>query len=365
MGALVIGFAVMDGFDLGVGILLPFVGRNDNERRVILNSVGPHWDGNQVWLVTAAGAIFAAWPLVYATAFSGFYGALIIMLFALFLRPVGFDFRSKVPDPRWRNAWDWGIFIAGAVPTLVFGVVFGNLLLGVPFHFDDTMRVFYTGNFFGLLNPFGILCGVVSLAMLIMHGGIYLQLRSDSAVCARARNVACIAAIILIVTFALAGVWIAYGIDGYRIVSMPDPDSAFTPLAKVVEKAPGAWLANYTTWPWMIAAPAIGFGGALLALLLSTAHRTGLAFIASALSVIGVTLTAGFSLFPFIMPSSTNPASSLTIWDAVSSQLTLGVMFWATVILLPLIMIYTSWAFHVMRGTITTQHIAKNEHSAY
>ncbi|MGH8600748.1 MAG: cytochrome d ubiquinol oxidase subunit II, partial [Burkholderiales bacterium] len=196
MGVLVIGFAVMDGFDLGVGILLPFVGRNDNERRVILNSVGPHWDGNQVWLVTAAGAIFAAWPLVYATAFSGFYGALIIMLFALFLRPVGFDFRSKVADPRWRSAWDWGLFIAGAVPTLVFGIVFGNLLQGVPFHFDNTMRVFYSGNFWGLLNPFGILCGVVSLAMLIMHGGIYLQLRSDEAVCARARNVARVAAIV-------------------------------------------------------------------------------------------------------------------------------------------------------------------------
>jgi len=136
VGLLLIGFAVLDGWDLGVGMLLPYVGRSDDERRVVLNSVGPTWEGNQVWFITAGGATFAAWPLVYATAFSGFYIALIVVLFALFLRPVGFDYRSKVPDPRWRGAWDWGIFVAGLVPALVFGVAFGNLLLGVPFHFD-------------------------------------------------------------------------------------------------------------------------------------------------------------------------------------------------------------------------------------
>src|SRR5437764_1888445 len=171
IGVLLVGFAVMDGFDLGVGALLPFVGRSDEERRVILNAVGPTWEGNQTWLITAGGATFAAWPLLYAAAFSGFYCALLLTLFALFFRPVGFDYRSKVDDPRWRSAWDWGLFVGGTVPAVVFGVAFGNLLQGVPFQFDPTtMRATYSGSFWELLNPFGLLAGAVSLAMLVMHG---------------------------------------------------------------------------------------------------------------------------------------------------------------------------------------------------
>ena len=224
VGLLLVGFAILDGFDLGVGVLLPYVGRTDDERRVALNAVGPTWEGNQVWFITAGGATFAAWPLVYATAFSGFYIALIVVLFALFLRPVGFDYRSKVPDPRWRSAWDWGLFVGGLVPALVFGVAFGNLLLGVPFHFDADLRSFYTGSFFGLLNPFGLLAGLVSLAMLTMHGGIYLQLRTEGDVQARSMRAARVAGIVFLALFAAAGYWIATGIHGYQIVTMPSPD---------------------------------------------------------------------------------------------------------------------------------------------
>src|SRR6185436_18910518 len=162
VGLLLVGFALTDGWDLGVGTLLPFVGRTDDERRVVINSIGPTWEGNQVWFITAGGATFAAWPLVYASAFSGFYAALILTLFALFLRPVGFDYRSKVEDPRWRSVWDWGIFVAGFVPALVFCVAFGNLLLGIPFHFDGDQRSFYTGSFIGLLNPFALVAGLGS-----------------------------------------------------------------------------------------------------------------------------------------------------------------------------------------------------------
>ncbi|MGD9298976.1 MAG: cytochrome d ubiquinol oxidase subunit II, partial [Thiohalocapsa sp.] len=159
VGVLFIGFAVTDGMDMGVGTLLPFLGKNDAERRVIINTVGPHWDGNQVWLITAGGAIFAAWPLVYGAAFSGFYFAMLLALFALFFRPVGFDYRSKIENKAWRNAWDWGLFIGGAVPALVFGIAFGNLLQGVPFHLDELLRPYYTGSFFALLNPFALLAG--------------------------------------------------------------------------------------------------------------------------------------------------------------------------------------------------------------
>ena len=365
IGVLLIGFAVTDGFDMGVGALLPFLGRTDEERRVIINSIGATWEGNQVWFITAGGATFAAWPLVYATAFSGFYWALLLVLFALFFRPVGFDYRSKVDDPRWRNAWDWGLFVGGAVPALVFGVAFGNLLLGVPFHYDRDMQVYYTGSFLALLNPFGLLAGVVSLAMLIMHGATYLQLRSEGEINARAKTAVKVAAAVMMAAFALAGMWLSTGIDGYHIVSMPPADTAFVPLAKVVEKAPGAWLANYSAHPWMMAAPVFGFAGAAIAIVFSAAGRPLAAFVASALSVTGVILTAGFSLFPFIMPSSSNPASSLTVWDAVSSHRTLQVMFWVVVVFLPIVLAYTSWVYRVLRGKITVESIRKNPHTTY
>lgn len=365
VGLLLIGFAVMDGFDMGIATLLPFLGKNDEERRVIINSVGATWEGNQVWFITAGGAIFAAWPLVYAAAFSGFYIALMLTLFALFFRPVGFDYRSKLQDPRWRNAWDWGLFAGGSVPALIFGVAFGNLLLGVPFHYDADLRVTYTGSFWALLNPFALLAGVVSLSMLTMHGAVYLQHRTEGEICARAKAAAKVSAIVLIITFVLAGLWIAGGIEGYKIISMPSPNAAFTPLAKVVEKSAGAWLNNYTLYPWTIFAPILAIGAAIVALLLSAANRTATAFIFSALSVAGVILTAGLAMFPFIMPSSTSPNSSLTAWDAVSSRRTLSIMFWATVVFLPLIAAYTSWVFRVLRGKITVQSIRDNEHSSY
>ena len=365
VGVLLIGFAVMDGFDMGVGTLLPFLGKNDEERRVIINSVGATWEGNQVWFITAGGAIFAAWPLLYAAAFSSFYIALMLTLFALFFRPVGFDYRSKLQHARWRNAWDWGLFTGGSVPALIFGVAFGNLLLGVPFHYDADLRVTYNGSFWALLNPFALLAGVVSLSMLTMHGAVYLQHRTEGEICARAKAAAKVSAIVMIITFVLAGIWIATGIEGYKIVSMPSPNAAFTPLAKVVEKSTGAWLNNYTLYPWTIVAPILAIGAAVIALLLSAANRTATAFVFSALAVTGVILTAGLAMFPFIMPSSTSPNSSLTAWDAVSSHRTLSIMFWATVFFLPLITVYTSWVYRVLRGKITVQTIRENEHTSY
>ncbi|MGC1953084.1 MAG: cytochrome d ubiquinol oxidase subunit II [Gammaproteobacteria bacterium] len=365
VGALLIGFALTDGFDLGIGSLLPFLGMNDEQRRVIINSIGPTWDGNQVWLVTAGGALFAAWPMVYAAAFSGFYVALILVLFTLILRPVGFDFRGKLAGARWRSIWDWGLFLGGAVPALVFGVAFGNLLLGVPFHYDDDLRSYYTGSFFGLLNPFALLTGIVSLSMLLMHGAIFLQLRTEGVISERAVKAATLSAGVFIAAFALSGIWLAFGIDGYRIIDMPDPGSAFTPLAKTVETIPGAWLDNYGRYPWMMVAPVLGFAGAVLALVLSRAGRAGLAFIMSCLAITGVILTAGLSMFPFVMPSSTQPAHSLTAWDATSSHLTLTWMFWAVVLFLPIVIAYTSWVFGVMRGKVTEARIREETHTAY
>ena len=362
MGVLLVGFAVLDGFDLGVGALLRFIGRSDEERRVMLNSIGPTWEGNQVWFVTAGGATFAAWPLVYATAFSGFYAALMLTLFALFFRPVGIEYRGKVTDPRWRNAWDWGLTIGGAVPALIFGVAFGNLLQGVPFHFDSDQRVFYTGSFFGLLNPFALLAGVVSLSVLTMHGAIYLQLRTDGAVQERARRAALWCGIVFLAAFAAAGVWVSTGIDAFRVATMPPADSAFMPLAKTVERIRGGWVANYAQYPWTLLAPALAFGGVLLGLAASRARHGGMAFVLSCLGVAGVVLTAGFALFPFIMPSSSDPKSSLTLYDAVSTRRTLQIMFWVVILLLPIVIAYTSWAYRVMRGTVTERAVRESGH---
>lgn len=365
IGVLLIGFAVMDGFDMGVAAWLPFLGKTDEERRVIINTIGPTWEGNQTWLITAGGAIFAAWPLVYAAAFSGLYVALLLVLFALFFRPVGFDYRSKLANPRWRNGWDWALFAGGAIPALVFGVAFGNLLIGLPFYYDDTLRSFYTGSFWALLSPFALLCGVVSLSMLMMHGAIYLQLRTDSTVQKRAQTAALMMGVVCAASFALAGIWIAYGIDGYVITSTQETNIALNPLAKTVAKSAGAWLSNYHTYPWMMLAPIAGFAGIALALMSAQLKHERTAFIFSSMAIAGIILTAGFSMFPFIMPSSTNPISSLTIWDAVSSKKTLGIMLIVTLIFLPLIMLYTSWVYRVLRGKVTVQSIKDNTHTAY
>ncbi len=364
VGVLLIGFAIMDGHDMGVGTLLPFVGRNDLERRVVINTVGPHWDGNQVWFITAGGALFAAWPVVYATAFSGFYWAMILVLWTLFFRPVGFDYRSKIHNATWRSTWDWGLFVGGAVPPLVFGIAFGNLLLGVPFHFNDYLVSTYTGSFWQLLNPFALLSGVVSSAMTTLQGGTYLAHRTEGIIQSRAVKGAVAAAIVLVCSFIVAGIWLQW-IDGYRITSLVDTAALPDILSKTVVREPGAWMANYERYPLLWLLPVLGLGGAVAAAFLLMVRRTLSAFVASSLAVIGVISTAGVSMFPFIMPSSTMPAASLTVWDSVSSHLSLAIMFWATLIFMPLIVIYTSWAYRVMSGKVTVAQIKANEHSAY
>ena len=364
VGVLLIGFAIMDGHDMGVGTLLPFVGRTDKERRVAINTVGPHWDGNQVWFITAGGALFAAWPVVYATAFSGFYWAMILVLWALFFRPVGFDYRSKIHNAKWRSTWDWGLFIGGAVPPLVFGIAFGNLLQGVPFHFSNMLVSTYTGSFWQLLNPFALLTGVVSSAMITLQGGTYLAHRTEGVIQARAIKGGVVAALVLLCTFVIAGVWLQ-SIDGYRITSVVDIAGLPDILNKTVVREPGAWMANYGHYPVLWLLPALGLAGAAGAALLMMMRRTLAAFVASSLAVVGVISTAGVSMFPFVMPSSTVPAASLTVWDSVASHMSLAIMFWATLIFMPLIVMYTSWAYRVMRGKVTVAHIEANEHSAY
>lgn len=364
VGVLLVGFAVMDGQDMGVGSLLPFLGKNDTERRVMINTVAPHWDGNQVWLLTGGGAIFAAWPLVYATAFSGLYWALFIVLAALILRPVAFDYRSRVPAEKWRSSWDWALFIGSFVPPIIFGVAFGNMLQGVPFHFDETLRSTYTGSFWALLNPFALLCGVVSIAMIIFHGANYLLLRTTGELQARARKVGIIAGTATTVLFLLGGIWVYFGIQGY-VASGIDPAGVANPLLKSVQMSQGAWFTNFFNYPVLFAVPLLAIAAAAVGVLCVYVWRPLTAVLASAVSILCIVLTPLIAMFPFVLPSSSHLVSSLTMWDCTSSQLTLQVMFIVTLIFLPIVLIYTGWAYKVMSGKMTAQYIKENDKSLY
>lgn len=365
LGVLLVAFALTDGFDLGTGTLLPFVAKNDLERRVVINSVGPVWEGNQVWLVLGGGAIFAAWPQLYAVSFSGFYLAMAAVLLALILRPVGFKYRSKRDDPRWRAAWDWALFVGGFVPALIFGVAMGNVLQGVPFRIAPDMQIFYEGSFLGLLNPFALLCGLVSVAMLVMHGAGWLALKTEGPVASRARSWGMGAAVAVMVLYALAGWVLAGHVDGYRITSEINTQAASNPLFKTVEGAAGAWFANYAAHPWTLAAPVAGFAGALLAWFGLARRMERMTMLFSGLSITGVILSVGASMFPFILPSSIQPAASLTVWDASSSHLTLFIMLVGGLIFLPIIVAYTSWVYKVLWGKVDADGIRDGKGHAY
>ncbi|WP_438999264.1 cytochrome d ubiquinol oxidase subunit II [Variovorax beijingensis] len=365
IGVLLVGFAVTDGFDLGSGILLPFAARTDLERRVVINSVGPVWEGNQVWLILGGGAIFAAWPQLYAVSFSGFYLAMFVILTALILRPVAFKFRSKREEPAWRARWDWVLFFSGFVPALICGVAVGNVLQGVPFRFATDMHIHYDGSFFALLNPFALLCGLVSVAMMVAHGAAWLQLKTAGPVAERARLYGSVAAVAGIVLYALAGVWMASAIGGYRITSAAQMTGPSNPLLKTVELHAGAWLANYAAHPWTMAAPAAGFAGLLGALAGLLLRRPVLALLAAALGIAGIILSVGASMFPFILPSSIDPRASLTVWDASSSHLTLFIMLVVTAIFIPIIVAYTTWVYHVLWGKVDEEAIREESGHAY
>jgi cytochrome d ubiquinol oxidase subunit II len=365
LGLLLIGFAVMDGFDLGIGIILHRVAKTNEERRVVLNTIGPVWEGNQIWLVLGGGAIFAAWPSLYGMAFSGFYFAMLLVLFGLILRPVGFKYRSKIDCSKWRAFWDIGLFIGGFLPALIFGVAMGNILQGVPFYFDDYLRGFYTGSFFALLNPFALLAGALSVAMLVMHGANFLALKTDGLIQKRAVFYSQFGAVLSISLFAIAGFWIAYGINGYHLLKAVSPDEPSNPFYKQVVTQMGGWLNNYRTDPVLMFVPAIAFASALLSLIASSLYKHKTAWLMSALCIAAIIGTVGVSMFPFIMPSSSEPNMSLIVWDASSSQLTLFIMLVATAIFLPIIVLYTSWVYYVLRGKVTNDYVQENSGNLY
>ena len=323
IGVLFIGFFLLEGFDYGVGMLLPFLGKNDGERRVIVNSIGPFWDGNEVWLLTAGGAMFAAFPHWYATLFSGFYLALVLMLFALIVRGVAFEFRSKDERPGWRSFWDWMIFVGSFVPALLWGVAVGNLIQGVPI--DAKMN--YAGGFFNLLNPLALLAGLMFVGLFLTHGAVFLSLRTEGAIFDRARTVAQVAWLpttVLVVVFVVGTYFLT------DIYARP----GLSPLV-----------------PTGLAAIALLSVGALL-----RTRREGWAFGMTGLTIAMCTVTVFLGLFPRVMISTLNASWSLTIYNASSSPYTLGIMTVVAVIFVPLVLLYQGWSYWVFRKRVSTKH---------
>ncbi len=317
---LFIGFFFLEGFDYGVGMLLPFLGRTDRQRRQIINTIGPVWDGNEVWMITAGGAMFAAFPDWYATLFSGFYLALALMLLTLILRGVAFEFRSKQPGLAWRRWWDRAIFVGSAVPALLWGVALANIVRGVPI--DATMT--YTGDLMTLLNPYGLLGGLVAVSVFLLHGAIFLTLRTDGEVRERAQ------AIIRRVGTVATALVAALVIYTYFDTDILTTQGVVPPIT------------------------AVGAGLALLAVgWLVNQGRYGWAFLLTGLHIALTTITAFNGLFPRVMISSLNPDWSLTIYNASSSEYTLSVMTAVTLIFLPVVLLYQGWTYWVFRKRIT------------
>ncbi|WOX49699.1 cytochrome d ubiquinol oxidase subunit II [Aeromonas sp. XH] len=359
---LLIGFVVMDGFDLGVGMLLPVVAKDDEERRVLLNSVGPVWEGNQVWLIAGAGTLFAAWPLVYAASFSALYVPFMFLLFGLFLRPVGFDYRSKLPDPQWRRWWDRALVMGALLPTLVFGATLGFLLQGLPFRFDSALRIHYGA--FDFNWPLLFTCMGTALALLMLHGCSFLQCKTQGVIAARCARQSRWLGPLASGLFALGGFWLSQ-MRGYQIAEMGDLNSSLTPLMKQVTTAPDGWFGNFIAHPVLWVVPALGLLLPLLSALASSLGRARLAIVASGGACAAMMLTIAIALFPFVLPSSLDPSSSLTLWDGTSSERTLLIMLGIVAVLMPINIGYTLWAYWVARGKMSTEQVREHGHSLY
>ncbi|CCN69535.1 cytochrome d ubiquinol oxidase subunit II [Vibrio nigripulchritudo] len=364
IGVLLIGFMVTDGFDMGVGALVPFVGKDEYERRLMINSIAPHWDGNQVWLITAGGALFAAWPLVYATSFSSFYLAMYLTLAALWFRPLALEYRAKIESAKWKQYCDIAISFSGGIPPIMFGVAFGNLIQGIPFELNSLLMPSYHGSFIDLLNPFALLCGVVGLCMALLQGSTWLLMKSSEEVYLRARKIAQVIALVLVALFMLGG-WMLFDVNGYQITSPMDLNADSNPVVKEVLLQKGLWFENYRQYPLMAIAPIVGFIALFSASLAARLSKNGLAFVSSSLANASIVATAGLTMFPFIIPSSHSPDHSLTLWDATSSELTLNAMTLVAFVMVPVILGYTSWTYYKMFGRLDTKFVKENSNSLY
>jgi cytochrome d ubiquinol oxidase subunit II len=363
IAVLFVGFAITGGSDLGVCALLPMMGKTDNERRVVLNSIGPTWEGNQVWFITAVGAIFAAWPLVYAALFSSLYGLIFILLIPLILRPPGLDYRSKLKHTAWRKMWDFSLFFSGSLPILFFGIIIANLFLGISFYYDSDLLPHNRTLFLNLFNSYTLFLSLNTACLLLLQGTLFLQNKTTEILYHRAKKIAKIFSVIFLITFPIIWYWTVYIIPGFAIISIPASHTSITPLAKTCTQAIGLWQTHYQTTTLGYFIPLTVMLTVSLAWICSALNCAKLALFFNSTAIAATLATWGFTLFPFIVPSAILPNHSLTLWDAAASPRTLMWMLVVAIVFLPIILGYTLWAFRVMRGVITTNTMAKQPHA--
>lgn len=362
LGVLLMGLGVMVGMDMGVGTILRYVGRNDIERRVVINGIGPHWDGNQVWFILGGGAIFAAFPLIYGTAFSGFYVVMLLLLWSMIVRPLAFEYRSKKESLAWRSGWDWMLFVSGFLPMLVFGAAIGNVLQGVPFHFSWNLTSYYTGSFLALFNPFAILCGLMSVALACFMGAATVANGADGVIAERARKVSTVSGLVSIVLFVIGGIWMR-SISFFVLDAAPSGNLPQIPLQQTVSTQVGALYNNYAAHPVLWLLPVVAILALAYGIVAARGGKSHLSWWCGALAWIGVIGSVGAAMFPFMMPSSSDPSHSLTLWNSSSSQLTLTWMTGFALVFVPLILWYTGWCYYVMRGKVKAEDIERDEHA--
>ncbi|MCF6765659.1 cytochrome d ubiquinol oxidase subunit II [Thiotrichales bacterium 19S3-7] len=372
------------GFDFGAGMLARFVGKTDQERRAIINVVAPTWDGNQVWLITAGAGIFAIWPRAYAASFSGLYLGMLAVLFGLFLRPVAFEFRSKIKSAKWRSFWDWMLVIGSFIPMLIIGVAVGNLFLGLPFQFQPGSLRFAYGqgaqiapeaagfSLIMLLKPYALVTGLFAVVIAIMQGASYCAIRTDGILRKRFNRIKILSSMLFILLFAILGLWL-FVIVGYMwqpsSILSSYSDAIYHPLnGQIVTRSVGAWFHNYISYPWMAIAPIIAFIGGFGVMIMTKKNKEIASFIFSLLACLGVIFTFGFTLFPFLMPSSIAASESLTLFNASSSMVSLIGILVVAVIMLPIIFIYTTFVYKKMwqRGDfMNADQVNARDHELY
>jgi len=326
VAVLFIGYFFLEGFDFGVGMLLPFIAKDDQSRRRVINAIGPFWDGNEVWLLTAGGALFAAFPNWYATLFSGFYLALFLMLVGLIVRAVAFEYRSKDDRPGWRNFWDWMIFTGSAIPALLWGVAFANIVRGVPI--DQEMT--YVGGFFNLLNPYALLGGIASVSIFLLHGALFLNLKTTDDLQRTSKSIAFFMSVCVISLLGLLTLYSNFATDLFTQLQLG--------IIPVITTLVGALTIGATIF-------------------LIWKSRTGWAFIMTGVAIASIVMTIFTGLYPRVMISSLNPEWSLTIYNASSSQYTLGIMSIVALIFVPIVLVYQSWTYWIFKKRITPDSV--------
>jgi cytochrome bd ubiquinol oxidase subunit II len=351
-GVIVVAFFVTAGMDIGVNFLLPIVGKSDYDRRLIINSTGPTWEGNQVWLILFVAGLLAIWPTLYATLLYSMYFLCLILVFTLILRPPGIDYRNKINSHTWRITWDICLFIGAIAVALAIAILVAYLFTGLPYYFDNDMRPIYQGSFYKLISPLSLLCFIVVLSWLSLHGALFLQYKLQDIPAQRSKKVVQIAGWTFLAAFIVTGVYVGFWIPAYKIDFIPELNSEFLPTAKIVSLLETGWCYNFTQNYWLWILPVLVLLATRVAMRLSKFGKPVTALFVNAIGMLALVFTVAAAIFPFLLLSQVNLNHSLTIWDAAASKNTLWYSLLAVVVLLPIVLLYTTWVYRVMRGKV-------------